>query len=406
MSNNRRPPLADKASQETLISLLQLDPMPMADAPPARPSQVDAEKELPPLPIDEAAEGAASSSATASRDGASEPGPAAARRTTTTSSLGLSSSGHGAVYYLSRVQRYSSYAFVIFTSVHLVTTSIVPLATRSVSASESYLLLAREIYQTRISEPLLVVVPVVAHVAAGVGLRLVRRAQNLRRYGGATPGVWPALRAKRSSERRGLAKAGEEGDGEAETGWRWLLHPRRWWDECRWFGARLATGWPAMSLISVSGYVFFVSLAAHVAVNRVLPLAVEGDSSDIGLAYIAHGFARHPVTAWLSYLAFLGAASGHMVWGWARWLNLAQTAAWSGRTFLGAAADGRRPTGNAAADRAARKTRRRTWLAIQSCVLLTFGAWAAGGLGVVARGGKMQGWVGNVYDGLFQKIQL
>lgn len=264
---------------------------------------------------------------------------------------------------VSRIQRYSSYAFTIFSSVHLATASLIPLATRSVPASESYLLLAREIYQTRLSEPLLVFVPIAAHVAAGVGLRLVRRSQNARRYGSGS----------------------SSGGGGRRTA---------------------SSNWPPFSLIAASGYGFAVTIAAHVFLNRLLPVAVQGDSSDIGLAYIAHGFARHPIVAWLSYGAFLAAASGHMVWGWARWLGVAQRAAWTSPDLLRGADRDRSVGGGVREPKALQKRRRHTWLAVQGGVLLTFCLWASGGLGVVARGGPVQGWVAKVYDELYDKALL
>lgn len=420
MSDDRRPPLTGKASQETVASMQELDPMPMPDSPmPTPPAAAAADKKQPSRlaeggggdgHVDAGADGDTSSQDISSgtpsgaQHGHSRSISATAEKRTATSSLGLSGhSGHGAVYYcmcplpflrcrkkakentehtestetdpipVSRVQRYSSYAFTIFTSIHLATASLIPLATRSVPASESYLLLAREIYQTRLSEPLLVVIPIVAHVAAGVGLRLVRRNQNLRRYyyfdGGG---------------------GGGGGGGTAPQG---LLHT--WWNKCRAIGRRLVTGWPNLSYVSATGYAFYVTLAAHAILNRVLPMVVQGDSSDIGLAYIAHGFARHPVVSWLSYGVFLGAASGHMVWGWAKWLGMAQRASWTS------------PERSSVVEtKALRKRRRRTWLVIQGGVLLAFGAWAAGGLGVVARGGLAEGWVAKVYDGLYDKMLL
>ena len=66
--------LRSKASQETLASLLQLDPSPIES-----PSS---EKDLPPLP--EQDEG---------------PEHATKPRSATTSSVGLSGTGHGAIYY-------------------------------------------------------------------------------------------------------------------------------------------------------------------------------------------------------------------------------------------------------------------------------------------------------------------
>ncbi|ROV99223.1 hypothetical protein VPNG_08226 [Cytospora leucostoma] len=255
-------------SQETLMSLLQLDPTPMPDT----------EKDLPPLPEE-----------TSEKSRSIRPGHA---RTT---SLGLSGSS-GSTYYLTRIQRYSTYALSIFTGLHLANTSLIPLITRTVPASESYLLLAREIYQTPMTEPLFVALPVVAHVASGIALRLVRRSQNLKRYGGATPAVFPQKSATGFS-----TSSGDSGSRSA---------------------------WPQVTWISLSGYGFAVFLGAHVFMNRLLPLHVEGDSANIGLAYVAHGFATHPITSYAAYAGLLVLGCGHMVWGWSKWIGLAQMAGW------------------------------------------------------------------------------
>ena len=250
---------------------------------------------------------------------------------------------------MTRIQRYSSYTFSLFASLHLATTSIIPLVARSVPGSESYLLLAREIYQTPLSEPLLVGLPVLAHVGSGIALRLVRRNYNLRRYYG----------------------------GSAHH-----------------IVTRLQSGWPRLSYIAVSGYGFAAALVAHVFVNRGLPLSVEGDSANIGLAYVAHGFVRHRFTSWVAYSALLALGCGHMIWGWAKWFGLAQGAGWKLDQL----------TGNAAADRQRRKRRRRRLLWINAVAAVGTAVWAAGGLGIVARGGETLGWVGKLYDGLFAKI--
>lgn len=75
------------ASQETLISLLQLEPQPMPDT----------DKDLPPLP-EESSDGTRTEAGTekeTTRSIGSRDGPGHAR----TSSLGLSGSGHGSIYY-------------------------------------------------------------------------------------------------------------------------------------------------------------------------------------------------------------------------------------------------------------------------------------------------------------------
>lgn len=77
--------LNERASEETLISLLQLDPSPIEDSQAGEAES--SEKELPPLPDDaeQDAAGSFSFSRTASA---------------TSSSLGLSgNAGHGSIYY-------------------------------------------------------------------------------------------------------------------------------------------------------------------------------------------------------------------------------------------------------------------------------------------------------------------
>ncbi|KAI3400728.1 hypothetical protein diail_1937 [Diaporthe ilicicola] len=346
------------ASQETLISLLQLEPQPMPDT----------DKDLPPLP-EESSDGTRTEADmekdTARSIGISETSGGGHART---SSLGLSGSGHGSIYYLTRIQRYSTYALSIFTGLHIANTSIIPLITRSVPASEGYLLLAREIYQTPMTEPLFVALPVAAHIASGIALRLVRHSQNLKRYGGATPAVLPT----RSSTGRSTISS----------------------------TSSTHSAWPQLTWISASGYGFAVFLAAHAAVNRALPLRVEGDSSNIGLAYVAHGFAAHPLTSYAAYAGLLALGCGHMVWGWAKWIGLAQLAGWRADIkTLGTTRDRNE-------DVRRRKRRRRIWLWINGTAVAATAVWAAGGLGVVARGGPAHGWVGKVYDELFAAIGL
>lgn len=242
----------------------------------------------------------------------------------------------------------------IFTSLHLANVSLIPAVTRSVPASESYLLMTREIYQTTFSEPLLVAIPVIAHVGSGIALRLVRWQQNRRRYGRSTSSMY-ALHKSRDDPR----------------------HVRIW---------------PTFSYISASGYAFTVFYSAHAFMNRILPLVADGDSSNIGLAYVAHGFARHPVLARIAYLGLITIGSGHMVWGMAKWLGYAPSMRdWTQSEKL-------------AENKKLRSQRQRHWLSIQGVALAAVAAWCVGGMAVVSRGGLQDGWVGAVYDELFALV--
>lgn len=241
----------------------------------------------------------------------------------------------------------------MFTSLHLCNVSLIPAVTGSVDASEASLLMTRELYQTSVTEPLLVGLPFVAHVGSGVALRLLRRRQNVRRYG-----------TTRATAR----------------------------------GTR--SPWPQLSYVSMSGYVLVLFYGAHVFTNRVLPLLVEGDSSNIGLAYVAHGFARHPLVSWVAYAGLIGAGAWHAVWGTAKWLGVAPpTPAW-----LQPRRAGEGPA--AVVDKDTRSRRRRRWAGVHGIALGVAALWAVGGLGVVARAGASGGWVGALYDDMFARVGL
>ncbi|KAF7909556.1 uncharacterized protein EAF01_003274 [Botrytis porri] len=294
------------ASDDTFVDLQQLDPSPI-DSP------LDWDEKLPELP----------SYASFGRS----------------STLGLSGSGHGAVYYLTRIQRYSSYAFSVFSALHITNTSIIPLITRSVPASEKYLLLTRPYYQSFPLEPLLIGLPLAAHITSGFALRLYRRRVSEERYSSHQPS-----------------------------------------SSLSYFSFLSPKFWPSISYTSISGYVLAPLVASHMFVNRVIPLVHEGGSSGVGLGYVAHGFAKHPVISWTTYVALVGFGAGHMVWGTAKWLGLLP--------------------------RGTERERRRRWWSLNGIVGLVSLIWYAGGLGVIARGGAETGWVGSGYDALYQKIPL
>lgn len=234
----------------------------------------------------------------------------------------------------------------IFTTLHITNVSLIPATTGSVDASETFLLMTREIYQTTVSEPLLIILPFVAHIGSGIALRLVRRAQNARKYGYA-------------GNERGV--------------------------------------WPPLSWISVSGYALTLLYSAHAFMNRILPLAVEGDSSNIGLAFVAHGFARHQWTSRIAYTGLISLGAGHMVWGLAKWNGMAP----STRGWLQP-----RKKKDIFVDQKTRRQRRSKWMGVHGAALTVSVLWAIGGLGVVASGGPSGGWVGNIYDDLYKRVGL
>jgi len=175
---------------------------------------------------------------------------------------------------VSRVQKYSSYAFTVFAAFHVANTSIIPLLTRSVPESNRYLLLTRPYYQSALTEPLVVALPLVAHITSGVALRFYRRHQALKKYG-------------------------------AET-----------------HRDRKTIPWPTLSGTSALGYILIPLAGFHLWTTRVLPPYMHGDNSMISLSYISHGFALHPLASFGGFAALVGVGTWHFVWGWAKWLRL------------------------------------------------------------------------------------
>jgi len=238
-----------------------------------------------------------------------------------------------------RAQRYSSYAFTVFASLHIANTSLIPLATKSVSQSSRYLLLTRPYYQSLLTEPLLVAVPLLVHVSSGIALRLYRRRQALRRYG-----------AETHQDKRKIP-------------------------------------WPSISGTSILGYTLLPLASYHVLTARIIPLYMHGDSSLISLSYISHGFSLHPWVSFAGFTALVGVGAWHIVWGWAKWLaqSPAQVTDMSDRKHW---------------------AKKKRWYSINLISTVVAGLWMAGGLGIVARDGKTEGWIGKEYDELYKSMPL
>ncbi|KAL5120714.1 hypothetical protein ACEQ8H_001463 [Pleosporales sp. CAS-2024a] len=195
------------------------------------------------------------------------PGASGVKRAGT---LGLALGDHGPVWWFTRTQRYSSYAFAVFAAVHMANVSLLPLLTRSVAESNRCLLLTRPYYQSFPAEPLLVAIPLAAHVSSGIALRLYRRRKALDRYG-----------AETRTDRRRIP-------------------------------------WPALSGTSALGYALVPFASFHLWTTRILPLYAHGDSSLVNLSYIAHGFAHHPLVSFAGFTALVGIGAWHFVWGAAK----------------------------------------------------------------------------------------
>jgi len=144
-----------------------------------------------------------------------------------------------------------------------------------------------------------------------------------------------------------------------------------------------------LSGTSALGYLAVPLVLGHVAVNRILPLVVDGGSSAIQLDWVGHGLSVGP--AWyriagrVAYVALVSTIGCHVVWGYAQWLNLKPEQIQGVETAEGA------------------KSAKRRWWGINGVSALVVGVWLAGG-SIVMRGGKVAGWVGRHYDDLLRRL--
>ena len=258
-----------------------------------------------------------------------------------TNTLGLSQ--HSPVWYLTRIQKYSSWVFTAFAAAHITNTSLIPLITRNVPASESYLLLTRPYYQGIPAEPLLIVVPMWTHIISGVALRFYRRNQNARRFGEIS-----------SSENN------------------------------KNFFVKF---WPSVSGVSKLGFTFVPLLLGHMFINRAIPNQFPGGPSNINLSYVSHAFAKHPAISYAGFAALLSTGCFHITWGWAKWLGYTPDQV----TEMGAERQ---------------LVRKRRWYIVNALAATVTVLWMAGSFGVLAHGGEAPGWVGRMYDDMYRMIPL
>ena len=243
----------------------------------------------------------------------------------------------------------------MFVALHLFNTSIVPLATRSVPASENYLLLTRQIYQAPGFEHAILTIPILAHIASGIALRNIRASRRARLYG-AEP-----------NHQNVLLKF--------------------------WHGTNLQVR---------LGYSLVPLLGTHALVNRIVPLIVDGGSSSVGLGYVAYSFARSPTFWYLYYLVFVTVAVWHFVGGGAAWLG------WGVNTSLWEWGNRDSLMGYLGSSNFVQhlKRQRKIWWVVNGIAAVVASIWLTGALGIIARGGEGSGWEAKRWNDIYNQVPL
>lgn len=250
------------------------------------------------------------------------------------------------------VQKYSTIGPTIFLGLHFANTSVIPLVTRSIPESESYLLLTREIYQAPAFEHALLTVPVIAHVLSGTLRRILRQRRHARMFG-ITPGKKPT-----------------------------------------------SVGFGSQDKV---GYALILLLGTHVVVNRVVPLYVDGGSSSVGLGYVSYGLQKAPWFMNLGYAALIGATVCHFVGGTAFHFGWRNVLEWSGRGQISAERGKSDADSSVSANRHSR--RRRRWLIASGLATTLAVTWLAG-LKLIADNRSFLSWEATEWDRLYKSIPI
>ncbi|KAL4790078.1 hypothetical protein BDV19DRAFT_394404 [Aspergillus venezuelensis] len=259
--------------------------------------------------------------------------------------------------WLSALQKYSTYPPILFTVLHFANTSLIPIATRSVSESDNYLLLTRPIYQSPGFEHLILTLPILIHIASGVALRNIRSSRRARLYGAETRDQRYAL-----------------------------------------------SFWPQMSLQARLGYAFVPLLATHALVNRIVPVMVDGGSSSISLSYVAHGIARSRVF-WVTYYhIFVFVGVYHILGGLASWIGWRITTARTTRADRSKGSLGR-DLGYTESEQHIQR-RKRMWWNFNKIATLGACVWLAGALWIVGNGGEGSGWEAKGWNEIYSQVPV
>ncbi|KAL4801750.1 hypothetical protein BDV18DRAFT_148129 [Aspergillus unguis] len=258
--------------------------------------------------------------------------------------------------WLSALQKYSTYPFTLFAALHFANTSLIPIATRSVSESDSYLLMTRPIYQSPGLEHAMLTIPLLTHIASGIALRNIRSSRRARLYGIETRDQKYAL-----------------------------------------------SFWPRMTLQARLGYALVPLIATHVLVNRVTPLMVDGDSSSISLSFVAHGIARSRIFWATYYHLFVFVGVYHILGGLASFMGWRITTARKVRGSQKGSLSG--DLGHTESAQHV-KRQKRMWWNFNRIATLGACVWLVGALWIVGYAGEGSGWEAKGWNYIYSQVPV
>lgn len=177
-------------------------------------------------------------------------------------------------HLLTGTQKYSAFLFTAFLGLHATTVIVAPLF--GMDAANKTLSFTRAIYHAPYAESILVYGAIVAHLLSGWGLRIRKMIHDYQKYG--------ELKASKY-----------------------------------------------ISKISLTGMMFTPIIAGHIAVTRLVPLYVSGDSSYVSLDYIGHLADHHRLLGNFALFGIATITGLHVSAGLKKFLNVKST--WAKNLF-------------------------------------------------------------------------
>ncbi|OWB74167.1 hypothetical protein B5S31_g3948 [[Candida] boidinii] len=207
---------------------------------------------------------------------------------------------------LAKIQQGSAYLFTGFVSLHLASVVITPALT-DIDTAENVLTAAREVYQSPNTEWILVWDSMFAHVISGFVIRMIRNYNTRKNYG--------SKKSKKIARDTPTTTDEEKIEKDQNRGLGGLFSVLGFSSKKSYLAEK--TG---LSPLALSGYILFPMVLLHAFSIRILPLIVQGDSSNIDFGFISHLFT---VKAYVPpvWTVLVGLATYHISSGTARYLR-------------------------------------------------------------------------------------
>ncbi|GMM36235.1 Mcp1 protein [Saccharomycopsis crataegensis] len=223
--------------------------------------------------------------------------------------------------FLGAIQKYSSYSFTGFLILHSINVLVTPAI--NVDVAEETFMMARDIYQQENVEKWLVFGSLIAHVASGLAIRVIRTVKN-----------YFSRRNQAKNSKKNKSQFSQQLAMEQQAKYNSQTQDYEITDESvglgGWFGAfklgirrsKIAS-LLGVTPVQLSGLLLVPVLGYHILKERIAPLMIDGDSSLIKLGYVAHAFAKsNKLVSYLGFGSLIYLTLYHVVAGWMKYLKI------------------------------------------------------------------------------------